>query len=138
VIKKRTYRYITALAFAVVFYIQTFCSLFFVADYYINTKAFAATCINKNKPKMHCDGKCQLEKKINTEDSSDKQNPERKNDTVNEVLSSKSFFASVEMPFKPVFIKEYCSINPGIPTDRSSRFFHPPKPTRVSVKTNEA
>ena len=87
---------------------------------------------------MHCNGKCQLEKKINTEDNSDKQNPERKNDTVNEVLSSKSFFASVEMLLKPVFIKEYCIINSGVPVDRSSRFFHPPKPTQVSVTTNEA
>jgi len=75
-----------------VFCIQTFCSLFFIADYYINTKAFAANCINKDKSQLHCNGKCQLEKKINTADSNDKQSPERKIDTQNEVLSSKNIF----------------------------------------------
>jgi hypothetical protein len=127
VIQKRTYRYITAFVFTVAFCMQTFCSLFFVADYYINTKAFAANCVNKDKPQMHCDGKCQLQKKINTEDKNDKQSPERKNDNLTEVLSSKSFFASVEILPDSVNKKQYCTIYTDVPIDRSFSFFHPPK-----------
>ncbi len=76
---------------------------------------------------MHCDGKCQLEKKINTEDKNDKQSPERKNDNSNEVLSSKSFFASVEILSGSVDKQRYLILNSGIPVDRSSGFFRPPK-----------
>ncbi len=76
---------------------------------------------------MHCDGKCQLQKKINSENNSDKQNPERKNDNLNEVISSKTFFASIEIPINPVCCKQYLIINPGAPVDKSFQFFHPPK-----------
>jgi hypothetical protein len=106
---------------------QTFASLCIIADYYINTKAFAANCINKDKAQMHCNGKCQLEKKINTGDTNDKQTPERKIDNTNEVLSSKTFFTSVEILFKSLSKEKYIIINTGIPVDRASGFFHPPK-----------
>ncbi len=76
---------------------------------------------------MHCNGKCQLEKKINTTDNNDKQSPERKIDTQNEVLSSKTFFTSVEILSKPLSKEKYITINTGVPVDRSSGFFHPPK-----------
>jgi hypothetical protein len=122
----------------VVFCIQTFCSLFFVADYYINTATYAANCINKDKPKMQCNGKCQLQKKINTADTNDKQSPERKIDTQNEVLSSKTFFTSVEILFKPFNKEKYIIINTGVPIDRSSGFFHPPKPEPIIIIASEA
>jgi hypothetical protein len=126
-----------ALAFAVVFFIDTCSSLFYVADYYINTAMFAENCINKDKPQMHCNGKCQLQKKINTENTNDKQNPERKNNNLDEVLSSKTFFASLEIAINPVSEKKYFITNTGILTDRSFRFFHPPKPVQISSITNQ-
>ena len=121
------------MAFAVVFFLDTCSSLFFVADYYINTAMFAENCINKDKPQMHCNGKCQLQKKINTENANDRQNPERKNSNLDEVLSSKTFFASLEIAINPVGEKKYFITNTGIPTDRSFRFFHPPNPARMVV-----
>lgn len=36
-------------------------------DYEINREVFLKECINKDKPEMHCDGKCQLEKEIQYE-----------------------------------------------------------------------
>ena len=87
---------------------------------------------------MQCNGKCQLQKKINTADTNDKQSPERKIDNANEVLSSKTFFASVEIPVKPISREKYFVINTGVPIDRSSGFFHPPKPAPVSIIANEA
>ncbi len=45
---------------------------------------------------MHCNGKCQMMKKLKQEENKDEQNPERKSENKNEcVLSSKSFFPVV-------------------------------------------
>ncbi|KEQ28253.1 hypothetical protein N180_01060 [Pedobacter antarcticus 4BY] len=35
-----------------------------LADYYINTAKYANNCENKSRPKMHCQGKCQMMKKL--------------------------------------------------------------------------
>ena len=64
---------------------------------------------------------------INTEENKDKQATERKNETLNEVLSSKSFFASVETPIKIFTIQKYFITNTGSPVDKSFQFFHPPQ-----------
>lgn len=45
---------------------------------------------------MHCNGRCQMMKKLKQEDKKDQQNPDRKSDNKDEVVvSSKSFFPSV-------------------------------------------
>jgi len=125
------------LAFAVVFFIDTCSSLFFVAGYYINPATYAENCVNKDKPQMHCNGKCQLQKKINTENTNDKQNPERKNNNLDEVLSSKTFFASLEIAINPIDGNKYFITNTGIPTDRYFRFFRPPKSAQTTSITNQ-
>jgi len=76
---------------------------------------------------MHCNGACQLQKKLNTEENKDKQTNERKNENLNEVLSSKSFFASVDLPIKIFIAKNYFITNTGFPVDKSFQFFHPPQ-----------
>ena len=63
-----------------------------VWSYYINTAAYAKNCENKAKPKLHCNGKCQMMKKMRQEENKEKQNPERRTNT-DEVISSKSFFS---------------------------------------------
>jgi hypothetical protein len=125
--KHFSYRYIIAFAFAALFFIETFGNMFMIADYYIDTNAYAANCINKDKPQMDCNGKCQLQKKLNEENNKDKQAPERKNETGNEVLSSKSFFAVVQTPFTHLITEKYFTANTGIPVDHSFQFFHPPQ-----------
>jgi len=121
------YRFIIASFFAGVFFIETFCNLFFVADYYVNIAVYAANCVNKNKPQMQCNGQCQLQKKLSTEENKDKQSNERKYENLDEVLSSKSFFAQVEIPIKVFAAKKYFIINTGFPVDKSFQFFHPPQ-----------
>lgn len=76
---------------------------------------------------MHCNGKCQLQKKLNDNNGKEKQSPERKNEAGNEVISSKTFFASVEIPFTSVNTKKYFILNKGIPVDKAFDFFHPPQ-----------
>lgn len=56
-----------------VFIFQIFSKTFIVADYYINKDFIATTlCINKDKPQLHCEGKCQLKKQLEKEDKKEK------------------------------------------------------------------
>lgn len=107
---------------------QTFSRIFIIADYYANTAAYAKNCINKAKPKMHCNGKCQMMKKILQEEKKDQENTERRENLKNEVLSSKSFFLHVNHPL-PVIIddKPLAVFIYNKPAEPLFDIFHPPK-----------
>ena len=124
---KKTYRYFIAWLLAILLFTETFYGFFVVADYYTNTQAYAADCINKDKPQMHCNGQCQVQKKMNEAGNKDKQSNERKSETGFNILSSKSFFASVELLLSGFIKQQYFIFNPGNPVDNSARFFHPPQ-----------
>jgi len=78
---------------------------------------------------MHCNGKCQMLKKLQQDAKKDQENPERKSENKNEIiLSTKSFFASVPSPCSVL-----CKSNKLLPSsngksiDRSLAIFHPPQ-----------
>ena len=124
---KPTYRHITAIIFFAAFLAQTFSRSFVIANYYTNTSKYAKNCINKTKPKMHCNGKCQMMKKLQEQEKKDQENPERKSENKNElVLSSKSFFSN--LPYKITrFVKKiYPTLHCPKETYRSFEVFHPP------------
>ena len=107
------------------FLAQTFNRAVIVLDFYANRTYIAANlCENKDKPQMNCCGKCQLKKRLNKEDNKDKQAPERRNSN-EEVLSSKSFFASVEV-IKIIEKKIFPDQDIKTTFDISTDFFHPP------------
>ncbi len=106
---------------------QTFSKGIIILDYYANTAAFEKDCVNKNKPMLHCCGRCQLRKKLQQEENEEKQNPDQRGDNKNEtVLSSKSFFATVPLVKLYEHIIDYpeFSFDKEIKMPRS--FFHPP------------
>lgn len=123
------YRQITATIFFAALLAQTFSNSFIIADYYTNTNAYAKNCENKDKLQMHCNGKCQMMKKLQQEENKDKQNPEKKPENKNEItLSSKSFFVTINQPF--IIITSTSILSPssdGKSIDRSTDIFHPPK-----------
>jgi len=106
------------------FLAQNFSRQLIVAGYYSNTASFAKNCENKARPMMHCNGKCQLMKKLQQEEKKDQQNQERRGEN-DEVLSSKSYFTSItffSFQTKPVYYSISCSGTVTMP-----RFcFHPP------------
>ncbi len=105
---------------------HTFSSAFIVVDYFVNTGTFAKNCVNRARPKMHCNGKCQMMKKIQEEEKKEQQETERKTDNKNETLSSASFFAILpDIFFKQVFIK-YALYNDGKFINMPHIIFHPP------------
>jgi hypothetical protein len=120
-------RYIAAILLIVAFAIQTFKGGFVIFDYYSNTAAFAKNCINKAKPKLHCNGKCQMMKKMQEEEKKDQQVPERKFENKIEVVSSKSFFYTTATTFS-ILASKATTVEKDHPlTDMAYDFFHPPQ-----------
>lgn len=64
---------------------------FKIAAFYINNTAYVKNCVNKEKPKLKCNGKCQLVKQIQEEEKQSQETPLRKTDNRNEIFSSKSY-----------------------------------------------
>ena len=99
-----------------------------MADYLLNTNAYAKNCVNKARPAMHCNGKCQMMKKIREEERKNQQDAERKAENLKQVLSSQSSFAKIvdlhldsTERIQGLFIRSYYAF------DRHLNIFHPPK-----------
>ena len=107
------------------FVAQTFSKTFIVAGYYANTAAYAKNCENKAKPKMNCNGKCQVMKKLQQEEKQDKQNPDRKTDNKEEVLSSKTFFTTLHCSI-PAIKTLYPLLDGSKAAEMPRSIFHPP------------
>lgn len=59
---------------AFAFLVKDFVAVSFQVDYYLNQKAYLVKCVNKAKPFLKCNGKCQLAlklKKIESDAKSD-------------------------------------------------------------------
>lgn len=120
------FKKITATILLLAFVSQTFAGPFVMLDYFMNTAAYAKNCINKTRPKMHCNGKCQAMKKIQEEEKKEQQNAERKAEAKVQVLSSRSFFASIQ-PVTTIILKATAFELEYPLTDMSYAFFHPPQ-----------
>ena len=122
------FRYIIASIMIISFSAQMLGGFIVEIDYYLHTASYAKNCINKTQPAMHCNGKCQMAKKMVQEERKDQQAPERKSVTRNDItLSSKSFFASINLPafsIIPSIRRHYVSHNLS---GRSLDIFHPPQ-----------
>ena len=108
-----------------IFMVQIFSNAIIVADYYINTASFAVNCENKNKPQLHCNGHCQMVKKIDSETKKDQNNPDRKAENKLEIISSKSFYPSIATVTEQTKTT-YLILNTGKPVHRSASIFNPP------------
>lgn len=112
-----------------VFFAQSFSSAVIKAYYHVNTAAYAKNCENKNKPWLHCNGKCQMHKQIQQENKKEQDNAAGKMSGRNEItLSSKSFFAKVQP--SPVTGNKNQLVTPlslGCLVDRHTDIFHPPQ-----------
>jgi hypothetical protein len=122
------FRRIAALVLLTAFVAQTFTAPFVLLDYYANTAAYAKNCINKARPKLHCNGKCQVMKKMREEEKQQQENAQRFGRLKTEVLSTRSFYPSLIVP-EPVVIAAVKNAAPskGRIIRRSFGFFHPPQ-----------
>jgi len=105
---------------------QTYNRAFIVLDYYTNTASFAMNCENKARPELHCNGKCQMIKKLKQEENKDTQNADSKGAGKYEIISSKSYFSSLP---QPVINREHTNFiiaDNKATIGRPRAIFHPP------------
>lgn len=122
------FRQLLSLLLIIIFAANVFDRAVIVFDYYANTASFAKSCENKTRPMMHCNGKCQMMKKLQEEEKKDGQSPERKSENKAETaLSTKSFFAT-QLQRAETFleIKLASPLSQGKAIDRSFALFRPP------------
>jgi hypothetical protein len=123
------FRRTAAFLLLLVFFAQAASRYFVVADYYVNTSAYVANCINKDRPWMHCNGRCQLCKKLRQQaGAEDKQTPERKSgnngdETLYSIASLSDFNA---LHFVALINLQYLELSAGKPIGMPRHLFHPP------------
>ena len=119
------FKQLTAFLLLTAFMVQTFRGIVVIADYYTNTGAFAKNCVNKARPKMHCNGKCQMMKKLREEEKQEQKKQENRYENKTEVLSSKSFFLAI-VAFPAEIITEHIITSDRTIVQMSHSLFHPP------------
>jgi hypothetical protein len=117
---------IIAFLFLAAFATQTFNKAIIITGFFANRTYIAQNlCVNKDKPKLGCNGKCHLKKQLSNEEKKDQQNPDRKGDNKDEVLSSKSFFGAITFTYSIISHQHYIQSDNST-VQRSRTFFHPP------------
>ncbi|MDP4150772.1 MAG: hypothetical protein Q8927_03745 [Bacteroidota bacterium] len=106
---------------------QTFSTCMVVLGYRLNKDFIARNlCENRNKPAMHCEGKCYLCKKLKKEDKKDQENPERRAENRFESLCDERTDL-LAAPVRSERILSYPTYSED-PSPRSlSACFHPPQ-----------
>lgn len=119
-------RKLSATILLLAFVAQTFSAPFIRLDYYFNQADYAKSCVNKSRPKMHCNGQCQVMKKIQQEEKKDQEQAERKMGSKVEVLSSLSFFVLGIGAFFQRVSNHYFVGNDNNEIEMPRSVFHPP------------
>lgn len=97
-----------------------------MADYMVNLEAYKKACINKAKPKLQCNGKCQMLKKVKKQEGdSEASAPVLKFNQLEVVLSSKSFFPTVNI-VTAFDSPSYYTYNVDFSSNYIGAIFHPP------------
>ncbi len=73
--KQNLHTKLSVVLLLIAFVTQSFNRFLIVGDYYIQTENYTARCENKAAPQLHCNGKCQMMKKLQKEEEKDHQNP---------------------------------------------------------------
>ncbi len=97
-----------------------------VLSYFTNKQAYERYCVNKARPQLHCDGKCQMAKKIKAEEERDQKDP-LKSTTYETVLILQDHFFRIQPEYFPLALKEHVyPLAIGHTRDMSRSCFHPP------------
>jgi len=106
---------------------QTFSKMLIVAEYELNKDYIARNlCVNRNKPKMHCNGKCHMMRKMKQEEKSEQENPERRAENKLEIICT---------AFSPAHLNHLLIVStiqyPNLQVNTCAAFvaapFHPPQ-----------
>ena len=97
-----------------------------MVDYMVNLEAYKMACLNKAKPKLQCNGKCQMLKKVKKQEGdSEATAPVLKSNQLEVVLSSKSFFPILTI-IATSNTSSYFTYTDDFSTTYLGTIFHPP------------
>ena len=106
---------------------QTFSKFFIVANYQLNKEYIAKyLCENRDKPQMHCNGKCQMMKKLKQQEKKDQDTPQNKIANNFEYTSNQGHSIVID-PGYTIALLKYPNYEAGIRTSFLPSFFHPPQ-----------
>jgi hypothetical protein len=92
----------------------------------VNLETYKKSCENKAKPMLHCNGKCQMLKKMKKQEGDSGSNTSApKFNEIELVLSSKSFFPSIEVVVSEN-LNFFYSYNSACSSNYIGSVFHPP------------
>jgi hypothetical protein len=121
------FRRFTALLLLLAFLASTFSKAVIVVDFYANQEYIARNlCENRDKPMLHCCGRCLLRRRLAQQDNQDKNSPERKVDNKQEVLYHEDLAILAKAPIRCCIVHDYFMGTDANPIDRSLDIFHPP------------
>jgi hypothetical protein len=107
--------------------LQTFSQVVIVAEYYANKEYIAKNlCENRDKPKMHCDGKCCLRKKLAKEGKEQGPTPRSQRNEETVVLFFEQTNITLPTGATATTKPEYYSYNDLDIRSYSAPIFHPP------------
>jgi hypothetical protein len=117
------YRQVVVICWLFVFALQSFNKVVIILDYYTNTSSFAKNCENKNKPAMHCNGKCQMMKKIKEAEKKEQHKNDKKQTNSDWTFRNTNYII-VPVSFQKQPNKQIYLV-PSL-ADPSYGIFHPP------------
>lgn len=120
-------RKIVAIVAALAILLQSFNQVVIVAAYYANKDYIARNlCENRDKPQMHCEGKCCLKKKLAKESQSQAPSP-RNQKSANAVdLFFNNHFLTLRAPVFRDISRAYLPFNERTTVSFPRSVFHPP------------
>ena len=107
--------------------VQSFSHWVVVMAFNLNRDYIAKNlCENRFRPQLHCNGNCVLMKKMKAKEKEEQGQPAPRLEITSFVISSKTFFATAELPgMLPVTAYDEPA-DFGKPVDMTYAIFHPP------------
>lgn len=107
------------------FALQSFGSVWLCVDYQVNREKYEKDCVNKARPLLKCNGKCQLAKKIQEEEQKKQEEAQKGAPKADYLLSSRHFFPQLEF-IKIKASNSICLAIPGEEIKMPRTLFRPP------------
>jgi len=121
-----TVKALSVIFLSLVILLQPLSKLVVVAEYQVNKNYIAEfLCVNKNKPKLHCEGKCHLSKELKPVDAPEKNQPTPEKNQ-QEVVYFCHATPTFLFQFHTVFKTEYFVFSSPEVTPPVFGIFHPP------------
>jgi hypothetical protein len=127
-------RFLFSVLFIAILLSKTAYSVFWQVNFYLNQKEIAdKECENKNRPEMHCNGKCFLAKQLKKAEAELESQKEKQEGSFShlKVIESPIFISSTAIYFelnldKLVQKKSFFKYKNSYLFELDSNFFHPP------------